>query len=48
MPLVLEKRAERSNRMALLSPVLAILLTVITGAIIFALRGIDPLHGLKV
>jgi ABC-type uncharacterized transport system permease subunit len=48
MPLVLEKRAERSNRMALLSPVLAILLTVITGAIIFALRGIDPLHGLNV
>ncbi|WP_119274932.1 ABC transporter permease [Taklimakanibacter deserti] len=48
MPLVLEKRAERSTRMALLSPVLAILLTVITGAIIFALRGIDPLHGLYV
>jgi general nucleoside transport system permease protein len=48
MPLVLEKRAERSARMALLSPVLAILLTVIAGAIIFALRGIDPLHGLSV
>jgi ABC-type uncharacterized transport system permease subunit len=48
MPLVLEKRTERSARMALLSPVLAILLTVITGAIIFALRGIDPLHGLSV
>src|SRR5262245_20073948 len=48
MPLVLEKRAERSTRMALLSPVLAILLTLITGAIIFGLRGIDPLHGLYV
>ncbi|MGE0237589.1 MAG: ABC transporter permease [Parvibaculaceae bacterium] len=48
MPLVLEKRAERSRRMALLSPVLAILLTLITGAVIFALRGIDPVHGLNV
>lgn len=48
MPLVLEKRAERSSRMALLSPVLAIALTVVTGAIIFALRGIDPLHGLNI
>ena len=34
--------------MALLSPLLAILLTLIAGAIIFALRGIDPLHGLYV
>ena len=34
--------------MALLSPVLAVVLTLITGAIIFALRGIDPLHGLYV
>src|SRR5690349_12977290 len=48
MPLVLEKRAERSTRMALLSPVIAIVLTLITGAILFALRGIDPLHGLYV
>jgi len=48
MPLVLEKRAEHSRRMALLSPVLAVLLTVVTGAIIFALRGINPLEGLYV
>lgn len=48
MPLVLEKRAERSSRMALLSPIIAIVLTLIAGAIIFALRGIDPLHGLYI
>jgi ABC-type uncharacterized transport system permease subunit len=48
MPLVLEKRPERSSRMALLSPVLAISLTLVAGAVIFALRGIDPLHGLYV
>ncbi|MFZ5678026.1 MAG: ABC transporter permease [Pseudomonadota bacterium] len=48
MPLVLEKRAERSTRMALLSPVIAIVLTLITGAALFAIRGIEPLHGLYV
>jgi simple sugar transport system permease protein len=48
MRLVLERRPERSTTMALLSPLLAILLTLIAGAIIFALRGIDPLHGLYV
>lgn len=48
MPLVLEKRAERSTRMALLSPVIAIALTLVTGAVLFAIRGIDPVHGLYV
>ncbi len=48
MLLRLEKRAERSNTMALLSPVIAIVLTLIFGAIIFASRGINPLHGLYV
>ena len=48
MQLVLEKRAERSQRMALLSPLIAILLTLVTGAIIFALRGINPLQGLTI
>ena len=48
MLLRLEKRAERSNTMALLSPVIAIALTLIFGAIIFASRGINPLHGLYV
>jgi general nucleoside transport system permease protein len=44
----LEKRAERSATMALLSPFLALALTVITAALIFALRGNDPLHALYV
>ncbi|CAN5436963.1 ABC transporter permease [soil metagenome] len=48
MQLMLERRAERSRWMALLSPVLAILLTIIAGGIIFALRGVPPLHGLYV
>ena len=48
MRLVLEKRAERSDRMALLSPVIAILLTLITGGVIFAMRGLDPLAALYV
>jgi ABC-type uncharacterized transport system permease subunit len=48
MPLRLEKRAERSSTMALLSPIIAIGLTLIFGAIVFAMRGIDPLHGLYV
>ena len=48
MPLRLEKRAERSTTMALLSPVIAIVLTLIFGAIVFASRGVDPLHGLYV
>ena len=48
MLLRLEKRSERSNTMALLSPVIAITLTLIFGAIIFASRGINPLHGLYV
>ena len=48
MLLRLEKRAERSSQMALLSPIIAIVLTLIFGAIIFASRGINPLHGLYV
>ncbi|MDP9138089.1 MAG: ABC transporter permease [Pseudomonadota bacterium] len=48
MRLVLEKRAERSKAMVLLSPVLAVLLTVLVGGIIFALRGLDPLHALYI
>jgi general nucleoside transport system permease protein len=48
MQLTLEKRAERSWKMALLSPVIAIALTLLVGAIVFALRGVDPLHGLYV
>ena len=48
MQFVLEKRPERSTRMALLSPLIAIILTVITGGIIFALRGISPTEALYV
>lgn len=48
MRLLLEKRPERSQRMAILSPILAIALTLITGAIIFALRGLNPLSALYV
>ena len=45
---ILEKRAERSSRMALLSPFIAIGLMLVSGAIIFALRGLDPIYSLYV
>ena len=48
MRLVLEKRAEASTRMAILSPVIAIVLTLVTGGIIFALRGLNPFSALYV
>ena len=48
MRLVLEKRAERSHRMALLSPLIAVVLTLITGGIIFALRGLNPFSALYI
>ena len=48
MRLVLEKRAEASGRMAILSPIIAILLTLVTGGIIFALRGLNPFSALYV
>jgi ABC-type uncharacterized transport system permease subunit len=48
MRLVLEKRAERSTAMAVLSPAIALCLTVIAGGIIFALRGADPFEGLYI
>jgi simple sugar transport system permease protein len=48
MKLILEKRAERSRKMALLSPLLAIALTVVFGGIIFAIRGLNPLAALYV
>jgi simple sugar transport system permease protein len=44
----LEKRSERSATMALASPFLALFLTIITAALIFALRGVNPLQGLYV
>jgi general nucleoside transport system permease protein len=48
MRLVLEKRPEHSQRMAVFSPVVAVILTLITGGIIFALRGINPFNALYV
>jgi general nucleoside transport system permease protein len=44
----LEKRGERSAAMAVASPFIALALTVVTAAVIFALRGVDPLTGLYV
>lgn len=41
-------RAEKSTRMAILSPVIAITLTVIFGAILFASLGVNPLEALYV
>ena len=38
----LEKRAERSQTMAWASPVIAVVATMITGALIFALLGKPP------
>ena len=46
-PFILEKRAEDSRLMSYLSPVLAILLTLISGGILFASLGQDPLFALS-
>ncbi len=48
MRLVLEKRAEHSVKMMVFSPIIALVLTVIAGGIIFALRGLNPLEALFV
>ncbi len=48
MRLALERRAERSIFIALLSPLLAIALTLTTGAVLFALLGKPPLEALKI
>jgi ABC-type uncharacterized transport system permease subunit len=44
----LEKRPERSNTMAIASPFIAFGLTIVTAAIIFALRGNNPFEALYV
>src|SRR3954451_6245832 len=46
MQLVLEKRAERSNTIALVSPLIAIGLTIVTMVILFAILGKNPLLAL--
>src|ERR1044071_6215997 len=48
MRLALERRAERSVAIALLSPLIAIALTLVPGAILFALLGKPPLQALKI
>ncbi len=48
MPLVLEKRAERSAVIAVASPLIAIALSLVTIAILFAILGKSPLEALWV
>ena len=48
MQFLLEKRAEHSQRMAILSPVIAIALTLVTGAIIFTILGLNPFEALYI
>ena len=48
MRLVLERRAERSKLMTWLSPLLAVGLTLVAGAVIFSLMGLDPVRALYV
>src|SRR5437868_108153 len=48
MQLVLEKRAERSNTIALISPLIAIGLTLVTMSILFAILGKNPIAALGV
>jgi len=48
MQLVLEKRAERSNTIALVSPLIAIGLTIVTMSILFAILKKNPISALGV
>ncbi|NEV00519.1 ABC transporter permease [Bradyrhizobium uaiense] len=48
MQLVLEKRAERSKTVALISPLIAIGLTIVTMTILFAVMGKNPILALYV
>src|SRR5690349_5919695 len=48
MPLVLEKRAERSAAAAIVSPLIAIALTLATMSILFAILGKNPATALYV
>lgn len=48
MHLVLEKRTERSNTIALISPLIAIGLTIVTMVVLFAILGKNPLLALWV
>jgi general nucleoside transport system permease protein len=48
MQLVLERRTERSSTIALVSPLIAIVLTIVTMSILFAILGKNPLMALRV
>src|SRR3954463_464419 len=48
MQLVLEKRAERSTAIALVSPLIAIALTIVTMSILFPVLGKNPISALGV
>ncbi len=48
MQLVLEKRAERSNTIALVSPLIAIGLTIVTMSILIVILGKNPISAIGV
>jgi general nucleoside transport system permease protein len=48
MRITLERRGEQSTRMAVLSPFIALALTIVTGGLIFWLLGFNPLTALYV
>src|SRR6201992_1387086 len=48
MQLILEKRTERSNAIALISPLIAIGLTIVTMSILFVILGKNPAIALRV
>src|SRR6478672_11965689 len=48
MQLAIERRPERSLLMALASPLIAVVLTLATGAALFALLGKPPVEALKI
>ena len=48
MPLVLERRSERSATIAIASPLIAIALTLATMAVLFAILGKNPVEALDV
>src|SRR6202035_4361662 len=48
MPLVLERRSERSATIAIASPLIAIALTLVTMSILFLILGKNPIEALDV
>ena len=48
MRLVLERRAHVSLQLLILSPLVAVALTIVAGAVMFAALGLDPWHALHV